>query len=356
MACVELNLTFFVRLLAAGDGNLITLCNSQACEKFFRTLRSFATFGSTQINVSTKEVLDKIGKIKLLLDIMFEMRDEIDFAEGGRKDVDHSITHQQEFLDPLEILQIVEPVQLQAEADCAVLGITTVECKMSEWVKHGQDLEALLNDADNEVLQATIPSLDVTLKQVEDLQILTYRNLHFLNEPTMDNIIYKVNLQNLGEKEVITKVKFLVLLNQDGNEKLSVDRRARFITRANEPQLDRQLNQKVEARPEITIGDWICIFDNGYFMGCLTKMGRRSSSKSRMDRVVVDQTILLANEPNATLLLSPIFSLDINTSVLKKLQIDSWFDSQLYEFTIDRSLIDIEDLRMNPEFDEYFVE
>lgn len=76
LTCIEINGHSLVLVLlylereAMTDNFVPWLFNSQACEEFFRSLRSFTSTYSTKANFSIKEILNRISKIQLLNDII----------------------------------------------------------------------------------------------------------------------------------------------------------------------------------------------------------------------------------------------------------------------------------------------
>ena len=74
--CIELNLSFALQLIMEGDSELITMCGSQACEKFFRLVRSLSPLESTQINFNLHELMGKMKRVKFMQQTMRELQNE----------------------------------------------------------------------------------------------------------------------------------------------------------------------------------------------------------------------------------------------------------------------------------------
>jgi hypothetical protein len=123
-ACVEINLGFFIKLLKMGKGQLIPICSSQMVEEAFRALRSLSTFGLTQINATTKTALENFGKINLMMDVAFNLRNDFKFIDSrSLKDVVAPEPLMLEFLEPALIVDVIKNAQYQVEQDCIKLGI-----------------------------------------------------------------------------------------------------------------------------------------------------------------------------------------------------------------------------------------
>ncbi|KAL7046017.1 hypothetical protein ACKWTF_002443 [Chironomus riparius] len=82
--CVELNFVFLLSLILKGLGHIMIIWNSQPCEELFRTWRSLSSFGLTEINFSSLEVLEKINRIQILHDIAFDLRENFVLPENEK--------------------------------------------------------------------------------------------------------------------------------------------------------------------------------------------------------------------------------------------------------------------------------
>lgn len=230
-ACVETNLVFYIRLLDAGYGNMFHLCNSQACEEAFRTMRSFGSWGFTQINFSMNVGLNLLSKMNLLMDVMNELsKSDVKFSE---KFADQAFPLDSRFipifLSGHEKREIVECALKKAEEDISRFGITSSECDVGAILKNGDPIEDLLSQQShrNDFVGKQWP---VKKSTVNGRQIISIKNLHFVDEPHEKQSKF-VRLPKLTstQETIISKQQFLNLIDVGSIEKVSKDRTRRFI-------------------------------------------------------------------------------------------------------------------------------
>lgn len=91
--CIEINAQSLIEIIRdfrnknMSHNFLITMFDSQTCEKAFRQLRSMGTTNFTKINISLYEVLHKIGRIEVQNDIAYSKFSdkEIEFPASHKK-------------------------------------------------------------------------------------------------------------------------------------------------------------------------------------------------------------------------------------------------------------------------------
>ena len=230
-ACVETNLVFFVRLLDAGYGDMFYLCNSQPCEEAFRTMRSFGTWGLTQINFSMGVGLNLLAKMNLLMDVMNELsKCGVLFSE---KFADQTLPLDSKFipnfLTDREKRDIVECALQAAEKDIEIFGIDSIECDVGSVLKSGDPIDELLTQHSQ---RATYIGKQWPVKKsvVNGRNIISIKNLHFIDEPLENpSKIVRLAKPDSAQGILISKQQFLNLIDVGSIEKVSNDRTKRFI-------------------------------------------------------------------------------------------------------------------------------
>lgn len=136
--CIELNAHSLILILLYLRKNKLThlfiplLFNSQACEEFYRKIRSFTTTYSTVASCSIKEILDRISRIQLLSEISNDKESGFTFPKELKstnfpkiefKDID--------FPDESEIVGIVQKCKSKALKDAFSIGLLQKKNKKS---------------------------------------------------------------------------------------------------------------------------------------------------------------------------------------------------------------------------------
>ena len=271
---IEMNLVFFVRLLRQGYGHMIYLCTSQTCEEMFRTIRSFGTWGFTQINFSMSTGLDLLSKVNLMLDVMNKLSKS--GMKFGEKFADQSLPSNSkfipQFLHEFEELEIVTEAFKEAKFDAFGFGMNSDECDISTALKHGDELDTLVSQVvTRNVASVMCPKFKE--KIVGDKRTLNFKNLQFIDEP-QEKLSDIARLMNPTKIQLISKQQFLRIIDVGSGEKVSNDRIRRFIA----PDLvcpyqGTEMVEEVLVNDEISIGDWIAVIDcdNQYTIGMIFK-------------------------------------------------------------------------------------
>lgn len=90
-ACIELNAHTLIQCIItlkerdASDLFIVGLFNSQCCESTFRQLRSISTTFSTVVNCSVLDFMNRIKKIQLQADIVYNDKNELEFPRIAQK-------------------------------------------------------------------------------------------------------------------------------------------------------------------------------------------------------------------------------------------------------------------------------
>ncbi|KAL7014186.1 hypothetical protein ACKWTF_015791 [Chironomus riparius] len=127
--CVELNFVFLLSLILKELGHIIIIWNSQPCEELFRTLRSLSSFGLTEINFSSLEVLEKINRIQILHDIAFDLRENFVLPENEKIKSDSLISNDVPVYYPSieECKTVLDKASKDAEQMCKTLKMKKIE-------------------------------------------------------------------------------------------------------------------------------------------------------------------------------------------------------------------------------------
>lgn len=332
------------------------LCTSQPCEELFRTMRLFTTWGFMQINFTTKEALAILSKINVMLDIVNRLsKDGVKFADQALPLDSKFVPH---FLPREVIVDIIKEAKAQADFDASSFGINSGECDVGKYMKHGDDLEAVLMSRTHDRATYSVPSWNLKRSTIENTPIVSLRNLHFADEVQEHSPkICRFSRLNNPSQSFISKQQFLSLINLEGTEKVTTDRKHRFIVapRQNTPETSK-VEDGVDVRTQITIGDWIVLEneEEDYLLGKLIQFKRKSSNDKRESTVYSRDTFEMDGQNHIGILLSPSFILE--TSSLKLEKASTVFRcSRYYKCTIDESLLDLQNSKMNDEFRDYIA-
>ena len=352
--CIEINLVFFVRLLRRGYGHMIYLCTSQMCEEMFRTIRSFGTWGFTQINFSMNTGLNLLSKVNLLLDVMNQLSKS--GMKFGEKFADQTLSSNHspfipQYLHEFEEREIVNEATEEAKKDASGFGIDSEECDISAILKHGDELNLLLSQV--EIRNPTVELYKNFKKKVVDGEhVLQFKNLQFVDEP-QENFRKIVRLTGPSTTELISKQQFLRLIEMESNEKVSKDRGRRFIA----PDLVRsddseEMLTDILVKSSVAIGDWIVMKNDvyEYDIGMIFKFRdfneKQEPSICRTDKVSVQQL-------SVKFQLAPIYHLETSSLKLKLFKSASYYAMEEYECTVNKNMLNLRELCMNPQFEQY---
>ena len=355
-ACIEVNLVFFVRLLLSGYGDMVYLCNSQPCEETFRTMRSFGTWGFTQINFSMSVALNLLSKVNLLLDVTNTLSMEnFKFAEKfACQSLPKDSSFVLHFLPDHQINEIIAQAIDCARTDALKFGMNTPECNVGAILKIGDLLEDLLSHTPARGI-VSVPIIQATKSTVFSKNIVSVKNLHYIDEPqTKRSHVARLKSLDTYETIIISKQQFLNQINMESCEKISADRTHRFMMKPLTERLENRVDS-IAVKNEISIGDWVGIKNpsSNYGIGQVIKFRR---FEPNFEASIYQFDCVSLSEINVRFLLAPIYSMDLATLVLEPVICEKFLEMKDYEFTVSRAMIDLENYRMKTEFSIYVVD
>jgi hypothetical protein len=185
--CIELNahnlLNLIVKLRSSGKGNLCNIlhCQSQTCEQFFRVLRSMTSTLCTIVNFSILDVLNRIRRIDIEMDLTSKLGDTLTMY--GRKNIQES--HSIVLPSNDEILKTVECAYERAKEALRNVGIRS-DCRVTQL--SGEYSDTLIDDPDdrNILCDAVVPEVSENI--VDDLSLIVNNSGSSLHLPRIDDI------------------------------------------------------------------------------------------------------------------------------------------------------------------------
>lgn len=225
-ACVEINahnlvhVLLYLKRIGKKEWFMPFLFNSQACEGFFRQLRSFTTTYSTVANCSVKEMLGRIKKIELLSDISTNrnfvfprMRNTHQFPESVAYDLPTKE----------EIFTTISECQKDAIKYAIKIGLLKKNCPMSSFpcaiptLVSGKN-KRKRNRADFDPVQMRKnPFLKLNAVQLKNY------DTKFENQNVPETSSYVEVFTNTKKRLIVKKTSLCWLLRKD-QSKLSSDR------------------------------------------------------------------------------------------------------------------------------------
>lgn len=359
--CVELNVVFIARLANMGCLKLASILNSQTCEEFFRTLRSFTPSLVTNINFTTKESFQKIQHVNALMTVTNELnaKEGVNFAE---KMADSIIPDADKFIPKpeLNIDLLVQMAMCAAKKSAEALGINSVEADPSTIIFAPPNRADLVAEAIAKDRPSLEPKFAVKSSVVGDFRIVSAENFDFVDAPPVSNCFQKVKSFNPFATEPIRIQTFLNKF--DTKELVSTDRVRRFIG-TNQSQCS-QLRQDVYRLTEpfaklldCALNDWIVIYVKSkeelpYMVGKVSKIQNVTASKSRKKTAYTFDSFAFNDAlSRRSFILSPIYAMDFNSGSLIDRTVTSFFDESLYVATVNSEMLNF---KMKTFHDELF--
>lgn len=208
------------------------LFNSQACEAFYRQVRSLGSTFSTVVNCSVKDILARINKIELQNNLAEDKLTDFRLPTNKKSS---SLTGVEHFLLPneTEIIEEIERSKLDAIKVAVEFGIlpkkskrTKIECEIEPYVQKKINNNQKLSD--NRVnLQTDVKE---TLEKLKFIRLKNYAE-KFLNKPVEETSSYTEIFG--AEKRIIVKKSSLSWLLRTNSPKLSSDRSERVKATSN---------------------------------------------------------------------------------------------------------------------------
>lgn len=191
MACIEINAHGLVQILLRLENkpNLFAphIFDSQACEKSFRQMRSFSTVYSTVVNVSIKEMLNRLNKIQLQSDIANELSNSFAFPRMNINDKDYTITS---LPSKKEIHDEIKKCKKLAIQEAIELGLIKPNKK-------------------NLKLPCPIKPIDL---QKQPKPVPLTKSFHSIKIPSLKNIMLKDFSQKFEEKPIGPSSRFIEII------------------------------------------------------------------------------------------------------------------------------------------------
>lgn len=226
--CVELNAHSLVHLIIylkknnMDDWFLPFIFDSQACESFFRQVRSLTTVYCRVANCSIKEIIGRINKIQLLNDITNKSEFVFPRVQNKKNFSDKSIytlPSEEEIIDTIEkskqsAIEYAHQIGLLDEDDTH----PDLVCKLSPLVLAEKEKTIPVNMRTPTFCEKKFLH---TLSQLRALTLKNYAS-NFIDE--IPEISPYVEVYNDGEKRVVVKKSSLCWLLREDPGKLSSDR------------------------------------------------------------------------------------------------------------------------------------
>lgn len=300
--CVEINAQSMVNLIQKfrDEGKeeefLITVFNSQICEKTFRQVRSMTTMNWTKINFSVLELTHLISRIELLNEVVyFKLKDvDIKFPRISGQNEKQTIF---QLPSDLEIRNAMDSALECALKDSLAFGISMDEkevrnCQLTDFdfsIEHNDDDEidefSYFNFHENEDISADLCDMlseNLCLKDYGSENITIDENSKFTQVYDKDGSLKTVRKSSLlwllsNSKETVSSDRLQRVQNSSTQKKGC--RRLEFSD------LRPKLNRVIFISDQICTGQW-CIFEipailkrdqkiqsneiAGYVVGCVT--------------------------------------------------------------------------------------
>lgn len=353
--CIELNAVFIARLANTGHHKLASILNSQDCEEFFRTLRSFTPSLVTNINFTVKESFSKIQNVIAAMLVTNELsgKEGVTFVE---KMADNAIPDSMKFVPAFEpnIELTVEMALLAAQKSAEELGIFSAEADPSTIIVAPPCRVDLVNEAVTKNSLNLEPKFVVENSVVADRQIVSAQNFDFVDAPSVANNFEKVKSRNPFSSETIRISAFLNIF--DNKELVSTDRVRRFITtKSSQAFQSSKLRQDVYRLTEpcaklldCALNDWVVVYDASntelpYMVGKVSKIKNVTSSKSRKQTVYAFDSFAFNDDlSRRSFIMSPIYAMNFNDGTLIPKTSTDFFDEKLYIATVNSQMLDFE--------------
>lgn len=263
-SCVEINchslVLLCIYLKSRGLDHLFCpeFFSSQPCEAIFRQIRSLSSTYSTVTNASLLEIIQKMGKIELQNDIIYNSLRDYNFPRIGVDSssyfpmTDRNGNHYKDHAIILpsveEIWKEIEYAKLEAEEYAKSLGITVpneLKCFIkninppsdytaTEPTSEGSETEIVNINTDLRRLNINSETDDLDmLKLYPDINLTEYENKKKLNAELITENSPFVKVRNAQGREFYVSKHTLVWLLSKTTTKLSSDRVRRVMTRSN---------------------------------------------------------------------------------------------------------------------------
>lgn len=241
-ACIEINAHSLVQIIIYLKNNNLDewfmpfLFDSQACESFFREVRSLTTVFHRAANCSVKEIIARINKILLLNEITNRSSFEFPRAKKSKAFTDkrsHQLPTKEEIYEEIEnsryaAIKYCEEIYLIDEDD----GLPDMDCKIPSLKTTSKEKPRAHNK-----IQIQHSELVHKLSQLKAVTLKNYANC--VKEDIPETSPY-VEVYNDGKKRIVVKKSSLVWLLRADLGKLSSDR----IQRVQGTLLHRAKNKK----------------------------------------------------------------------------------------------------------------
>lgn len=360
--CVELNTFFLVNLLARGNGSLIRLCSSQACEKLFRQLRSMSTLGSTQINFSEYELVSKLRKAKLTQQFMSELQ-QTGFKFNER--LINALPASEEAVDILsssDISQTISEAVLEAKKSCDELGLMAVNYNMSRIfnptrvnIDLSEEMSSFFldqldddeQDSDEGDAADNIEFDNIDI-DCEGDKVFKYRNIRLLNEANDSSSFLTCDEEgnvtgSLGKQTLLWTI-------QEDPEHISTDRRMRFhsgVRRKAFCYVWDDDGSDVFKPNGVKPGQWIVVKKgNSLRLGYVLKF-QYMNAKNKLAKSYTYKSAIFNVNQGVELLLSPCFSLNKSSGCFNDLNGWNYFPLEAYVCTLRESVVDADNKKLS---------
>jgi hypothetical protein len=345
---IEMNLILFIRLLVVGRGQLIILCNSQTCEHFFGYSRCESVKGSKKTNFDAKDFHQILERLQTSMFIAQELKDKIKFSESLLSQ-EKDIRFQEEFLTDEEIDAEIEEACNQAKLYALKCGITSEECLT---VRESKSFENAINENKKSRRPASdcFPKLRVQRSILNDVPILTVNGIHYINTPLSSSIRILKDPENTNDVIEITIDKFIEGIYQKERERVTTDRRNRFIVHveSDEESDDGEEDLELFQRKQyIKIGDWILIdinLNRAVIIGQVVNLWRFLPSAARRNRIINGDRIPTERENNLDfeITLEPKVVFNYQTQHYSSLSNQDLYLASQYKVTVSKKILDPE--------------
>lgn len=363
--CIELNVTFLVRMIQAGLGNAIAMCSSQVCEEFFRTMRATSTWGLTQVNMTVKDAMNNISKFQALMDVVFYLHtnEGCNFKEAFAQQ-SSEVTHKIEtrFLSDETLAKIVADAILAAKSDAVKFGITAEECNTSELLSHGEDIEEIFSVDSSLKSRSSANKIRYTCGEIFGVNYTQVGSLRFVEEESLGSNVRRIKSFEPFETVDVHKSAFIRLLMPDGVEKVSADRNIRFIAPPAAEHPTNTMTHRCEIRDLLALDDYIIVRliisefdpdDEHLIVGKVVSFAIASAEKSIVKKKWAHHNAKL-DTPNLTFQLQPAYNLDLDSFTLRQFSSRLPFRPSNYECHIDIKLFNFDALKINDSIVEFF--
>ncbi|KAG5672701.1 hypothetical protein PVAND_002810 [Polypedilum vanderplanki] len=355
---IELNHSFLLRIVKIGKGHLLTLCSSQSCENFFRTLRSLTSSGLTEINFDFYECMMKINKVQALellhnelrkTDYVMNQKYNLEQEIDNQPEVENEISHQgEENLSEEEIVNMMEAATNLAKYDATLCGMQSNEMLILSNHFTFPNLEQSLRNETANFMKKYHRTYEIEFEEIplEDGPIegalVVYKNVKLLNIPIENGCFKRLVNEDTEELENFKVSKFLYIIQED-IQKISADRLARFLTtEKNEILPEPMPDVPLRKRQSISLGNFILVSrknDQTAFCGRIIKF-INSKGISKATKKYKFSSVFFAMNPGIDFFLFPCFSILTGGKLKEEICCDKWFTESEYVCTINDKYVD----------------